>query len=80
MMKVALISVSLLALCAGLGGPAAAQQGPVASACANEMAQVCAGKKHGQGEMRACLEANKDKVSPACKQALDTHQPGQRRQ
>jgi|CXWK01.1.fsa_nt_gi hypothetical protein len=56
--------------------PVAAQQGPVAQSCGPEMEKFCAGKKHGQGEMRACLEANKDKVSDACRHALDTTGPG----
>lgn len=55
---------------------AAAQQGPVASACAVEMEKLCAGKSHVQREMRNCLEDNKDKVSAACKTALETTGPG----
>lgn len=51
-------------------------QGPVAQACSAEMEKLCAGKQHGQGEMRSCLEANKDKVSSACKAALDSTGPG----
>jgi hypothetical protein len=55
-------------------GPVAAwaQQGPVATECKDDIAAFCAGKKHGQGEVRACLEANKDKASAACKTALET--------
>ena len=60
--------------------PAAAQNGPVADACAEEIGKLCADKQHGTGhgtgEVRDCLEANKDKVSEACKQALDTTGPG----
>ncbi len=65
-------SIAAVALATG----AFAQQGPVATACQEEMAKFCAGKQHGQGEMRACLEANKDKASEACKTALDTTGPG----
>lgn len=54
-------------------------QGPVASACAGEIVKYCAGKEHGQGKIRACLEANKDKVSAACKTALDNTGPGRRK-
>ena len=57
-------------------GSAQAQQGPVATACSAEIAKFCADKKHGQGEVRACLELNKDKVSSECKSALDTTGPG----
>lgn len=60
------------ALAIGLGAPALAQQGPVASACADDIAKLCAGKAHENREARTCLEANKAKVSPACKTALDS--------
>jgi Cysteine rich repeat len=56
--------------------PALAQQGPVAAACTEDMQKFCADKQHGQGQVRACLEANKDKVSVDCKTALDTTGPG----
>jgi hypothetical protein len=67
----------LLALAAILGSPnlAIAQAvgtGPVATQCAAEIKQHCANKTHGAGEVRACLEAHKSDVSPACRQALDT--------
>jgi hypothetical protein len=59
-----------------LSSTAFAQTGPIATACKDDIPKYCAGKKHGQGEVRACLEANKDKVSAACKKALDTTGPG----
>jgi hypothetical protein len=59
----------------GSAAMAAAQSGPVATACKNDIPKYCAGKEHGQGEVRACLEANRDKVSPDCKTALDTTGP-----
>jgi hypothetical protein len=49
----------------------AASKGPVATACKSEIEQLCAGKSHN-GEIRACLESNKDKVSPECKNALES--------
>jgi Cysteine rich repeat len=57
-----------------------AGQGPVGQNCTEDIAKFCAGKEHGGGEVRACLEANKDKVSDACKTALDTTGPGRGRQ
>jgi hypothetical protein len=48
-----------------------AQTGPVATACKDDIAQMCAGKAH-DGEVRICLESNYDKVSAACKKALDS--------
>lgn len=53
-------------------------EGPVATACKAEIEKLCAGMKHGAGEIRACLEKNKDKVGDACKEALDTTGPGRR--
>lgn len=49
-----------------------AGQGPVATACADDIKKMCADKEHGSGAVRACLEANKDKVSADCKAALDS--------
>lgn len=53
---------------------AAAQSGPVATACKEDIPKYCAGKEHGPPEhsVRTCLEANKDKVSAACKEAIQT--------
>lgn len=60
--------------------PAQAQQGrgqgPVAQACAADIGKFCEGLTHGGGKVRACLEANKDKVSAQCSTALATHGPG----
>lgn len=53
-----------------------AGQGPVAKACVDDIAKLCAGKEHGGGMVRGCLEANKDKVSAECKAALDSTGPG----
>jgi hypothetical protein len=71
MWKMTLGAAAMVAL---LGGSAFAQQGsgPVATACADDLAKYCAGKSHGNREARTCLEANKAKVSAACKTALDT--------
>ena len=63
-------------LAIGMGWPALAQQGPVAAACTEDIQKFCADKQHVQGQVRACLEANKDKVSDDCKTALDTTGPG----
>lgn len=60
-----------------LASGAWAQEGPVATACKEDIPTFYAGKEHGQGEVRACLEASKEKVSTACKTALETTGPGQ---
>ncbi|MFZ1108449.1 MAG: cysteine rich repeat-containing protein [Rhodomicrobium sp.] len=41
------------------------------AACKADVEKFCASEPRGQGKVRACLEANKDKVSPECKTALD---------
>lgn len=72
----------VLATCmAALGSiaPLAAQTGPVASQCATDIQNYCTGKQHGSGQVRACLTANRDKVSAACREALDTTGPGRGR-
>lgn len=53
-------------------GAASAQTGPVAQSCSGDIAKYCAGKAHGSGEIRNCLEENKAKLSAGCKIALDT--------
>jgi hypothetical protein len=71
-MKTIKTAAAALVLCAALATGVQAQKGPVATACKDEIPKLCAGKEHGHGEVRACLEANKDKVSAACKTALET--------
>ena len=64
----------LLAICVAFAAtvPALAQSGPVATKCAKDIQAYCAGKGHGSRQTRTCLEANRDKVSAECRQALDT--------
>jgi hypothetical protein len=64
------LAVSALAVATSIAA-ASAQTGPVATACKDDIAKLCAGKAH-DGEVRVCLETNYDKVSAACKTALDT--------
>ena len=52
--------------------------GPVAAQCQKEIETLCAGKEHGGGAVRDCLEVNKAKVSDACKAALDSTGFGRR--
>ena len=56
---------------------AAAQSGPVARQCKQDIATYCAGETHNGG-VRSCLEKNHDQVSQACQQALDTTGGGRR--
>lgn len=57
--------------------PAFGQTGLVAAQCAQDIQTYCSGKSHGSRQIRTCLEANHDKVSAQCRQALDTTGPGQ---
>lgn len=71
-----LLNLAVIALAAALASPALAQNRPVATACQDDIAKLCAGKSHVNREVRTCLEANKSKVSAACKTALDSTGPG----
>ncbi len=71
-MKTAKTLATALVVFAALATGLHAQNGPVATACKDDIPKLCAGNEHGQGNVRACLEANKDKVSAACKTALET--------
>ena len=61
---------------AGFAVAAVADEGPVATPCKADVASFCADKPHGTGQVRACLDANKEKVSAECKSALESHSPG----
>ena len=72
-MRIGTLMAAAVALTVGAGAAMAQQgQGPVATACNDDLAKLCAGKSHGNREARSCLETNKAKVSAACKTALDT--------
>ncbi|HQF29848.1 MAG TPA: cysteine rich repeat-containing protein [Hyphomicrobiales bacterium] len=76
-MKTWFASLGAFAGVLALGLTAAlAQQGPVATACGDDIAKLCADKEHGQGALRMCLEENRDKLSEACRAALDSTGPG----
>lgn len=72
------MNVIILGVALAMAVPAHAQQGqgPVAQACAGDIGKYCEGIEHGAGKVRACLEANKDKVSAGCQSALGSHGPG----
>ena len=80
-MRNAIASLAIAALIAGSATGAWAQgmgrgmgtgHGPVASACAKEIARYCGGMSHGGGQVRACLNTHAHEVSPGCHYAL-TH-------
>jgi hypothetical protein len=77
------VRIAMAASALAFAAPALAQnpspgQGPVATACAQDIEKFCAGKEHGQGAVRACLESNKAKVSSSCATALETTGGGRR--
>jgi hypothetical protein len=57
------------------GAQTGTQAGQAALGCQADMARFCAGKNNQNGELRSCLEANKDKVSAACKTMMETNSP-----
>lgn len=72
-------AITAIAVMLTMSGAALAQgagQGPVGQSCSGDIAKLCAGKEHGGGAVRACLEANKAKLSAACKSALENTGPG----
>ncbi len=73
-----LIKTSLIAAAALLASAslAAAQHGPVAGACATEIEKYCKGLPHVNRAVRNCLEENREKASPGCREVLDTFGPG----
>lgn len=57
-----------LAIAAGSGGVALAQD--ARTACRADAQKLCASSIGNQQQVAACLKANKDKISDACKKAL----------
>jgi hypothetical protein len=81
-MNVTVLKIAAIAAGFALAAPALAQgtgKGPVAKMCQPDIEKFCAGKVHGQGAVRGCLEDNKAKVSLACASALNSTGPGRRR-
>ena len=73
--EIKITSAALLTLVI-LGLPAFAQErAHRLAACKGDADKLCASEPRGHGKIRACLEANKDKLSPDCKTALETAGP-----
>ena len=72
------VALAAAALMSGTTAWAQPGTGPVAKQCASDIEKCCAGKKHGSGEVRACLESNRSKLSGDCQNALDTTGGGRR--
>jgi len=66
------IAATALFISASLGAPAFAQEkGHRLAACKADIDKLCASEPRGHGRIRACLDANKDKLAPECKTALE---------
>lgn len=50
--------------------PAPAGRGAVWEACKADISSLCAGIQPGGGRIKACLKANRDKLSEGCKAAI----------
>lgn len=59
----------------GMGPGMGKGGGMVMQQCAAEIKAHCADVQHGRGNVPACLEKNKDKLSDACKAALEGRGP-----
>ncbi len=71
------IAATALFISASFGAPAFAQErGHRLAACKADIDKFCASEPRGHGRIRACLEANKDKLAPECKTALETAAEG----
>ncbi len=78
-MKLAFAIALGATLMAAASGLALAQPaGPVATACKEDIAKLCANLPHN-GSVRACLIKHESKVSAPCKHALDTTGAGRMR-
>jgi hypothetical protein len=52
-------------------------QRQAALACRPDIRAHCSGVERGGGRIAACLQQNSEKLSPNCRQALETAQRGQ---
>lgn len=71
-LKTVLLTTAAIVVVSGSVMAQGTGSGPVATQCAADIKKFCAGKQHGSGDIRACLEAKKAEVSQGCKNALET--------
>ena len=83
MKHVAALAFSALTVCAApamsLTADASAppQKHPMGhGACKADAEKLCSGVQPGGGRILACMKANKDKLSDACKASLEKHRAG----
>ena len=71
------LHAAILACAIGVCGSAFAQT-PTADqrgACGQDYQKYCAGTAPGGGRVVACLNTHRDKLSTACKKAIDSRKP-----
>lgn len=80
-MKTTIVSMTMVAMLAVAAGGAFAQNLSTAqlqalrSACASDVRAVCPGVQPGGGRILACVQANADKISQPCKDAIASAKP-----
>lgn len=73
--KTMIICAAMVAAVTAAGGAfaetlSAAQMQALRSACASDIRAVCPGIQPGGGRILACVQANADKISQPCKNAI----------
>lgn len=66
-----IVLCSTISLAVASGAALAEEKEKRLGACKADREKFCADVPHGQHKTRPCLEANKDKLSPECKAALE---------
>ena len=51
--------------------PAPGNEAPQRGMCRDEIKKVCGDVKPGDGKLKQCVETNRDKLSPACRERMD---------
>ena len=75
-MRFLLSAVAMLFVATVSAAPTDNKEGPARGACRDEIKTICAGVQPGEGRLKQCMEANRDKFSPDCKErATMKHKP-----
>jgi orotidine-5'-phosphate decarboxylase len=70
MRKIITLTLVLIASGAAAQGLSTSEKMQLRQACAPEMKRLCPGIKPGGGELKKCLQDNKDQLSPTCAEAI----------
>jgi Cysteine rich repeat len=69
-MRYLLPVIAMLFVTAVAAAPTESTEGPQRGTCREEINKVCADTKPGDGRIKQCVEANRDKLSPGCQQRM----------